>query len=435
MLCVGDDVPCPITNDEALRLVNDLLELLPPTELAALLSRAATPAKEPEHHESRSPDGDGQRTANALDDGRAVGPNPSEGRTEHEEPQGRSLGVVTALQDDGRLHGHAAKEPAARSEPADSHSISLPVSSEGLREVWAELTTSERNGEAQRNIDSSGIIVSWRAFRIVMNALRATGAAASPVQGSSEGLREATSQLTPTTMCPDGALHILRCIRCEMPAVEAALARAEHDAQALHMLNARLAPAGAAPSPEPYHTGDDERIDTLGNIIGSLEQMRDDPTETDDMLDSVIAECEALQEKLVATIAATGAAPSPAPERIPPERWKLLSEAAQYELYVMALAATGAAAETPDLSWEDLIRGQQTLKRALEAAESEIAEAREACPSIRMQDHCDKPLLALVNLEVSRGFNRDALVYKLHAELAALKAESAAPSPTTEATK
>ncbi len=45
--------------------------------------------------------------------------------------------------------------------------------------------------------------------------------------------------------------------------------------------------------------------------------------------------------------------------------------------------------------------------------EAEIAEAREACPSVRMQDHCDKPLLALVNLEVSRGFNRDAEIIKL----------------------
>ncbi len=26
------------------------------------------------------------------------------------------------------------------------------------------------------------------------------------------------SQLTPTTMCPDGSLHVLRCIRCEIPA-------------------------------------------------------------------------------------------------------------------------------------------------------------------------------------------------------------------------
>lgn len=72
--------------------------------------------------------------------------------------------------------------------------------------------------------------------------------------------------------------------------------------------SALLAATGAAPSTEPCHTGDDERIDTLGDIIGSLEQMRDDPAETDHTFDSVIAECEALQEKLVATLAATGAA-------------------------------------------------------------------------------------------------------------------------------
>ncbi len=90
-----------------------------------IASKSATDTPEtPEHHESRSPDGDGQRTVNALDDDRAVGPTRADGRTEHEQPQGQSLGVVTALQGDGRLHGHAAKEPAAGSEPADSRSLS-----------------------------------------------------------------------------------------------------------------------------------------------------------------------------------------------------------------------------------------------------------------------------------------------------------------------
>lgn len=30
--------------------------------------------------------------------------------------------------------------------------------------------------------------------------------------------REGQSQLTPTTECPDGEKHVLRCIRCEVPA-------------------------------------------------------------------------------------------------------------------------------------------------------------------------------------------------------------------------
>lgn len=48
---------------------------------------------------------------------------------------------------------------------------------------------------------------------------------------------------------------------------------------------------------------------------------------------------------------------------------------------------------------------------------AQIADAREACPSIRMQDHFDASLLELVNLEVSRGFNRDAEIHKLRAKL------------------
>ncbi len=43
------------------------------------------------------------------------------------------------------------------------------------QQAWAELTESESNGKAGRNIDSSGIIVSWRTFQTVMNALRHCG--------------------------------------------------------------------------------------------------------------------------------------------------------------------------------------------------------------------------------------------------------------------
>jgi hypothetical protein len=49
--------------------------------------------------------------------------------------------------------------------------------------------------------------------------------------------------------------------------------------------------------------------------------------------------------------------------------------------------------------------------------EAEIAAAREACPSIRLQNHFDDSLLTLVNLEVSRGFNRDSEVAKCQAKL------------------
>jgi hypothetical protein len=66
----------------------------------------------------------------------------------------------------------------------------------------------------------------------------------------------------------------------------------------------------------------------------------------------------------------------------------------------------------------------RATREATRADEAEriIAEAREACPSVRMQDHCDKPLLALVNLEVGRGFNRDAESHKLQAEITTLRA-------------
>lgn len=63
----------------------------------------------------------------------------------------------------------------------------------------------------------------------------------------------------------------------------------------------------------------------------------------------------------------------------------------------------------------------QVAARAIlerDALRAEIADAREACPSIRMQDHFDASLLELVHLEVSRGFNRDAEVERLRALVA-----------------
>lgn len=61
------------------------------------------------------------------------------------------------------------------------------------------------------------------------------------------------------------------------------------------------------------------------------------------------------------------------------------------------------------------------LSREVAERDAEIAEAREACPAVRMQDHADAPLLALVNLEVSRGFKRDAEVHRLAAEVSKLR--------------
>lgn len=60
----------------------------------------------------------------------------------------------------------------------------------------------------------------------------------------------------------------------------------------------------------------------------------------------------------------------------------------------------------------------EALAAEVHRLRDEIATAREACPSIRMQDHFDASLLELVNLEVSRGFNRDAEIQRLAALLA-----------------
>jgi hypothetical protein len=48
------------------------------------------------------------------------------------------------------------------------------------------------------------------------------------------------------------------------------------------------------------------------------------------------------------------------------------------------------------------------LLAQLQQARQEIAEAREACPSVRMQDNFDAPLLKLINNEVVRGFKLDS---------------------------
>lgn len=80
-------------------------------------------------------------------------------------------------------------------------------------------------------------------------------------------------------------------------------------------------------------------------------------------------------------------------------------------------------------------RDRSALVREVERLRDEIADAREACPSIRMQDHFDDPLLTLVNLEVSRGFNRDAEIRRLAALLSpsgVREGVGASPQPVCE---
>ena len=57
-----------------------------------------------------------------------------------------------------------------------------------------------------------------------------------------------------------------------------------------------------------------------------------------------------------------------------------------------------------------------TVQAEVTRLTQEIADAREACPSIRQQANFDAPLLALVKLEVSRGFTRDSQLESLRQE-------------------
>ena len=54
-----------------------------------------------------------------------------------------------------------------------------------------------------------------------------------------------------------------------------------------------------------------------------------------------------------------------------------------------------------------------------ERLRAQLADIREACPSARVQYHAAKTTLELVQQEVSRGFNRDAELSQLRAQLAA----------------
>lgn len=76
------------------------------------------------------------------------------------------------------------------------------------------------------------------------------------------------------------------------------------DAAKLDALLASPLHAGAEPEEdESLHTGDDERIDALTNIVTGLEAMRDDPEDNADItFDSVIEDCMALDALIVATV-------------------------------------------------------------------------------------------------------------------------------------
>ena len=69
-------------------------------------------------------------------------------------------------------------------------------------------------------------------------------------------------------------------------------------------------------------------------------------------------------------------------------------------------------------------------RSAREAAEQEIAEAREACPLVRRQDYFDASLLELVNHEIGQLIDmtvqRDRLASRLRAVEAALREIAAA---------
>ncbi len=66
------------------------------------------------------------------------------------------------------------------------------------------------------------LVEQWRAKEAVINSWHATMGNGWRVCADelsaliAAGLSE--SRLTPTTMCPDGEPHVLRCIRCELPA-------------------------------------------------------------------------------------------------------------------------------------------------------------------------------------------------------------------------
>lgn len=82
------------------------------------------------------------------------------------------------------------------------------------------------------------------------------------------------------------------------------------------------------------------------------------------------------------------------------------------------------ASEFHRLSGAYETQAHATLTAEVSRLREEIAEAREACPSIRLQDHFDSSLLTLVNREVSRGFNRDAEVMRLAEKIEQLRDEN-----------
>jgi len=61
----------------------------------------------------------------------------------------------------------------------------------------------------------------------------------------------------------------------------------------------------------------------------------------------------------------------------------------------------------------------------VESLRAQLADIREACPSARVQYHAAKTTLELVQQEVSRGFNRDAELSQVRAQLAAVQEKGA----------
>ena len=73
---------------------------------------------------------------------------------------------------------------------------------------------------------------------------------------------------------------------------------------------------------------------------------------------------------------------------------------------------------TPSFHLQDrLAAALRAADAARQQAEQEIAMAREAYPSVRMQDHFDDSLLTLVNREVTRGFKLQSRAERAEAEI------------------
>ena len=81
------------------------------------------------------------------------------------------------------------------------------------------------------------------------------------------------------------------------------------------------------------------------------------------------------------------------------------------------------------LEWQFVVKLSRRLHeqaQEIERLNTEIAVAREACPSGRQQQNFDAPLLALVEKEVSRGFWLDSQISDMRARAEAAESALAA---------